>query len=119
MRKLGKDQSGFSAIEAVLVIVIIGVIAFVGWDVLHAKTSSDKVLDAATKSSAAPATATTTKSTSTTASTASTQPAAGTDNTSLQTDLNSASAGNDQSNKDLGTTSGSLNDQSTFTSVPQ
>jgi cytoskeletal protein RodZ len=39
-------QSGFSAIEAVLILVIVGMLGFTGWYVWHAKQTADKTLSA-------------------------------------------------------------------------
>lgn len=111
MRKIGKSQAGFSAVEVVLLIVIVGVIGFVGWYVYHAKQNSDTVLNSAAHTSASSTKSKTTGSTAT--------PAPGTDNQSLQTDLNGLTTSNNQSNADLGSSNSSLNDQSTFTAVPQ
>jgi hypothetical protein len=53
MKKSG--QSGFAVIEAVLVLVIVGILGFTGYFVWHAKQSTDKSLDNTAKSQ--PATA--------------------------------------------------------------
>jgi cytoskeletal protein RodZ len=37
-----KNQSGFSAVEALLVLIVIGILGFTGWFVYHAKQTSDK-----------------------------------------------------------------------------
>jgi len=42
--KIHKDQKGFSAVEAVLLLVVVGLIGFVGWYVWHSKNQTDKVL---------------------------------------------------------------------------
>lgn len=44
MGKFGKNQSGFSAVEAILILVIIGIIGFTGYFVWHAKQNTDKNL---------------------------------------------------------------------------
>ena len=44
MGKLQNNQSGFSAVEAILVLVIVVAIAGVGWFVWHSKQSADKTL---------------------------------------------------------------------------
>jgi hypothetical protein len=44
MGKLLKNQGGFAALEAVLIVVIVGIIGFAGWFVLNAKDSTDKSL---------------------------------------------------------------------------
>lgn len=48
-----KNQKGFGAIEGLLILVIVGLIGFVGWYVFHAKTDTDKSLSSAAASSAA------------------------------------------------------------------
>jgi len=48
MKKLNRDQAGFSAVETILIIVIVAIVGFVGWFVYHSKQNSDKALDAAT-----------------------------------------------------------------------
>lgn len=46
MKKLNTNQRGSSAIEALLILVIIGLIGFVGWYVYSAKNETDKNLTA-------------------------------------------------------------------------
>ncbi|MDB5170524.1 MAG: hypothetical protein JWO35_218 [Candidatus Saccharibacteria bacterium] len=46
-----KNQDGFSAVETVLILVIVGLIGFVGWYVYNSKNKSDATLDQASKSS--------------------------------------------------------------------
>ncbi len=46
MKSMHKKQNGFSAIEAVLILVIVAMIGFTGWYVWHAKQSADKTLTA-------------------------------------------------------------------------
>jgi len=48
MRKI--SQSGFAIIEAVLIVVVVGILSFTGWFVWHAKQNTDKSLDAANNS---------------------------------------------------------------------
>lgn len=48
MKKL--HQTGFAAIEAVLILVVVGIIGFTGWFVWNAKQNADKSLDAANSS---------------------------------------------------------------------
>lgn len=66
-----KDQNGFSAIEAVLVVVIVVAIAGVGWFVWHSKQTADKTLTAS--SSTEPTFKRRPKSSSTSATTQSTK----------------------------------------------
>src|SRR5579871_5801589 len=40
-------QNGFSAIEGLLILVIVGLIGFTGWYVWHSKNNSDKALSEA------------------------------------------------------------------------
>jgi len=40
-------QKGFTAIEGLLLLIIVGIIGFTGWYVWHAKRSADKTLDVA------------------------------------------------------------------------
>jgi len=49
------NQSGFAAVEAFLVVIILGIVGFTGWYVWHSKQATDKTLNNAAKS--APATA--------------------------------------------------------------
>ncbi len=96
-------MGGFAILETVLVLVIIAMIGFVGWFVIRAKHNTDKTLSTAT------------------AQTVSAGPAAssgGTDNQSLQSDLNGINNANDQAAKDLNTSNSGLNDSSTFTALP-
>lgn len=45
-----RNQSGFAVIEAVLVLIIVGILCFTGYFVWHAKQNTDKSLDAANNS---------------------------------------------------------------------
>jgi cytoskeletal protein RodZ len=49
--KIGKNQKGFGAVEGLLIFVIVGLIAFIGWYVWHSKNAADKTLSAANKAS--------------------------------------------------------------------
>jgi hypothetical protein len=42
MGKLKYKQSGFSAVEALLILVIVGIVGFTGWYVYHAQTTANK-----------------------------------------------------------------------------
>ncbi len=46
---LKNDHRGFSAVEAVLILVIVGILGFTGWFVWHAQQSADKTLNSADK----------------------------------------------------------------------
>lgn len=50
MRNQHENQQGFAIVEALLVVVIVGMIGFVGWYVYSAQKDTDKTLDAASKS---------------------------------------------------------------------
>lgn len=51
MKAINRNQGGFSSVEIILIIVIVGAIGLVGWFVYHTKQSSDKSLDQATTTS--------------------------------------------------------------------
>lgn len=55
MKKM--HQSGFAAIEAVLIAIVMGILGFTGWFVWNAKQNTDKSLDAANSSEQAKITA--------------------------------------------------------------
>lgn len=107
-----KQQRQAGSIEIILIGVIVLIIAFVGWFVWHAKQNADKTLSSA-NASANSATVAKPKTSKTV-----TQSTAGSDNNSLQQDLNTINSQNSQSDQDLNSANSGLNDQSTFTSVP-
>ncbi len=117
MAKIKLQQSGFSAIEGVLIAVIVIIIGVVGWYVFSAQKKTNTVLNTGTTtpSSQSAATATQTASKSTTTSNS---PGAS-DNTTLESDLNGITSSSAQSNQDLNSATTAVNDKSTFTSVPQ
>jgi hypothetical protein len=49
MNKLQSNETGFSAIEAILILVIIALLVFVGWFVWHSKQTANKTLASATQ----------------------------------------------------------------------
>lgn len=51
VRKLSSDRRGFAAVETLLVVVIIGLIGFVGWYVYHAMKNTNSAYKAATTTS--------------------------------------------------------------------
>lgn len=51
MKSINRNQSGFSTIEIILIIVIVGAIGLIGWFVYHTKQNSDKTLNQATSTS--------------------------------------------------------------------
>jgi cell division protein FtsN len=106
MDKIRRSQTGFSATEAVLAVVIAVIVGFIAWYVFHAKHTTDK--NPGTAGSSTHAGSGTPKSS-----------AAGTYNRSLQNDLDGINSTNSQAAKDLNASNGGLNDTSTFTSVPQ
>lgn len=44
---MNKNQKGFSAVEGLLILIIVGLIGFTGWYVWQAKQNADKTLNAA------------------------------------------------------------------------
>src|SRR5689334_13162813 len=50
------NQKGFSVVEALLILVVLGILGFTGWFVYHAKQSSDKNYSAASTSDSSNAT---------------------------------------------------------------
>ena len=42
--KMLKNQTGFSVIEALLILVVVGILGFTGWFVYHSKQATDKTL---------------------------------------------------------------------------
>jgi uncharacterized protein HemX len=114
MSDLKQDERGFGHLEAILVVVIVAVIGFVGWYVYHAKQNTDKSLDAANSTSNNTGPRFTSKSQK-----AASSNSGDTSNASLQSDLQSASGSTTQSSKDLAASNNSLNDTSTMTTVPQ
>lgn len=45
-----KHQHGFAAVEAILVIIVLGIVGFTGWFVYHSKQATDKTLSRTGKS---------------------------------------------------------------------
>ncbi|MDB5185394.1 MAG: hypothetical protein JWN38_1202 [Candidatus Saccharibacteria bacterium] len=66
MRKFQKQQDGFSAVEAILLLVIVAIVGFVGWYVLNANQNTDEV-NAETRNTATAAASVAPTSKSTTA----------------------------------------------------
>lgn len=48
---MNKRQNGFSAIEGLLILVIVGILGFTGWYVWRSKNTTDKTLNAASNTS--------------------------------------------------------------------
>jgi cytoskeletal protein RodZ len=109
------NTAGFAPLEVVLLLVAVTLIGFIGWDVYHVKRTSDALLTPSNSNSPAFKANTTTAS-----ATPSTTTSNSSDNdSSLQADLATANSANSQSTQDMTTTNNGLNDQSTFTTVPQ
>lgn len=108
MSSIRNNERGFSIVESLLVLIIVVAIVFVGWYVdKHQTKSSNKpvaVTNTAQKSSS---------------NQVSTPLPSGTSNSDLQSDLSNVTNTSSQSNQDISTSSSSLNDQSTMTTVPQ
>jgi predicted lipoprotein with Yx(FWY)xxD motif len=51
---LKKSQKGIAAVETVLILVIVGLVAFVAWYAFHTKSNTDSTLDNAASSQIAP-----------------------------------------------------------------
>ena len=49
---ISRNQSGFAALEAILVVIILAIVGFTGWFVWHSKNTTDKTLNSANNSSA-------------------------------------------------------------------
>jgi Tfp pilus assembly protein PilV len=110
MRSLSKNQRGFSIVETTLLVVVVVAIGVVGWYVYSHRNKTVATTPASSTST----------TTDTTATSPTTKPlASGTSNSDLQSDLSNVTNSSNQSNSDLTTTNNGLNDQSTFTSVPQ
>ena len=111
MSKRFSKQAGFSAIEAILLIVIVGAIAGVGYYVYHASQKTTDTYNSSTEVSNNN-TAKLKKKTPTT-----TPAASSSANTSeLQSGLDDATNSSNQGDQDLSASNSSLNDTSTYTS---
>jgi predicted lipoprotein with Yx(FWY)xxD motif len=51
---LKKSQKGFAPVETVLILVIVGLVAFIAWFAFHTKSNTDTTLDLAGSSQIAP-----------------------------------------------------------------
>lgn len=107
---MSKNQNGMALVESVLILVIVAILAFTGWYVYHARQNSNKNLSSA---------ASTGQTESQTPGAAnSTTLSSGTDNSSLQSDLNSIGASQNQAAGDSNSANGAVNDQQNEISVP-
>jgi uncharacterized protein HemX len=115
MAKLSKEQSGFSIVETVLLLVIVAAIAGVGWYVYHAQQKTSDTFNAATENSNNVSPQFKSKKTPAPTTTS------GTSKSALQSELNTANTANSQSGQEASASSSALNDKSTFTSsqLPQ
>jgi len=106
------NQKGMAGIESLLIVVIIAIIGLTGWYVYKTRQNSDKTLNSAATTSQA--------ATKTEASTA-TPPAqlsAGSDNSSLQSDLSNINSSQSQAGSDSSAANAAVNDQQNEISVP-
>jgi hypothetical protein len=110
MKQVFRNSSGFAAIEAVLVVVVLAIAGGTGLYVYHTKHASDKLLNAAASESADATTPKTKKATSV--------PTTGSDNASLQTALNGVNSSITQSNQDGTNDNSALNDSQQEVTVP-
>jgi Tfp pilus assembly major pilin PilA len=101
------DEAGFSAIETVLVVVIVAAVGLIGWYVYHARQNTNNLYNA------------TNSSTNPNFGTKKALATGDTSNAALQTDLQDATSTANKGNQDMSSANGSLNDKSTLTSVPQ
>ncbi len=108
-------ENGFSPIETILVLVIVGMVSFIGWYVYHARNNANKDLNSAasTSQSLTPAS----KEASSAAANAAIT-TKGSDDASLSSDLNSANSSQDQASQDSTAAAGAVNDSQSQISVP-
>lgn len=104
MTSIAKHERGFSIVETSLLVIVIAAIGVVGWYVYSHRSKSNPAIPSTGAS---------------TISSTSSQLSSGTSNADLQSDLNNVTSSSNQTNQDISASNSSLNDQSTFTSVPQ
>lgn len=113
MASISRDERGFGHLEILLLVVVAGIIGFVGWYVYHSKQKSDTALNAASSTSQAQGPSFSSKK----------QTAANNSgdasNASLQKDIDSASQATSQSGQGINASTSDINDKSTLTTVPQ
>lgn len=111
MQKHEDASAGFAIIELVLVLVMLGIVGFAGWYVVRAKHNANVALTNASNSTQA-------KPIVSTTAPAATLSTAGTDNASLNSDLSSVNASQQQESSSAASANSGLNDQSSEISVP-
>jgi predicted negative regulator of RcsB-dependent stress response len=100
------DENGFSAVESILVLVIVAAIGLLGWYVYHVRQNTNGLYNA-------------TNSTSPNFGSKKAIATGDTSNSALVSTLQDATASANKGNQDMSTANGSLNDKSTLTTVPQ
>ena len=118
-----KKSDGFSAVEGVLILLIVGIIGFTGWYVMNSKKKADSSLNSATTTSQSAASGTSPLSSKTplpasTTTKQATTISKGADDTSLNGDLNSINSSMGTASQDSNYGNGALNDSSSEISVP-
>lgn len=103
-----KDQRG-AIVESLLIIVVVGILGFTVWYVYHARQNSDKNLSNAAVSG---------QSTPVKPGASTPAMSSGTDNQSLQSDLNSVDSSQNQASQDNNSSGAAINDQQNEVSVP-
>lgn len=103
-----RNQKGVAAVETVLILVIVAILAGTGWYVYKARKNSDKNLSNATSASQS----------QTASQTPATTPPSATDNQSLQSDLDSINSAQSQASQDNNSAGAAVNDQQSEISVP-
>jgi uncharacterized protein (UPF0333 family) len=103
-----KDERGSGAIEALFIVIILVAIGGTGWYVYKHRSESKPV-----------ATISSNGSNSANQASVSAPLPGGSSNTALQSDLSNITNTSAQGNSDVTSSSSSLNDQSSMTSVPQ
>ena len=106
MISIRKHERGSGAIEALIIVIILVAIGGTGWYVYKHRTPSQSL-------------ATTSASSASPTASVSTPLPAGDSNSALQSDLSNITNTSAQGNQDVSSSTNSLNDQSTMTSVPQ
>jgi len=106
MISLHKNERGSGAIEGLLIVIILVAIGGTGWYVYKHRTPSQAVATTSANSASSPASVTAPL-------------AAGNSNSALQSDLSNITNTSAQGSQDESSSTNSLNDQSTMTSVPQ